>query len=163
MKRVAFVGQAMPKPPFPDKPFGRTHLYKWFEAVGISEEIINTQFFFAAVVSYFPGAVKGKGHLVPTPAEIEAERPVLKKFLDDTSPDIIVPIGKISIQEALNVKNPLMHEYIGKSFTGKPFNLMAEEKLIIPLPHPSGASTWFFKEENKVLLQEALRLLKENL
>jgi uracil-DNA glycosylase len=45
---------------------------------------------------------------------------------------------------------------------GRAFPVVREElKLdVIPLPHPSGRSTWLVKKENQELLDQALELLR---
>jgi len=162
MKGFAFIGQAMPKPPYPDRPFGRTKLYSWFESIGVSEEYIKKYFSFSAVVSYFPGSKHGS-HIVPSDKEIAAERPVLKVFLNKVKPDVIIPVGKLAINECLQQKIISLEEVVGKEYFADPFGLMGIKKIIIPLPHPSGASTWFYQKNNKELLGKALLLLKSEL
>jgi uracil-DNA glycosylase len=162
MKSFAFVGQAMPKPPYPDQPFGRTKLYLWFESIGISEEYITNYFHFSALVSYFPGSKNGS-HIVPSEKDILAELPLLKTFLDKTKPDVIVPIGKLAIGECLQQKIKSLEDIIGNKYFVDAFGLLGIPKTIIPLPHPSGASTWFYQDKNKKLLHKALLLLKSEL
>ncbi len=160
MKRVIFVGQAMPrhKEELNDWP----SLNAWLFSIGISYEEIVANFFYTALVDYFPGA-KGGSHLVPTEDEIIKERPRLQKAILDFNPDIVVPIGRLSIAYCFNEKiKPLTH-YIGKSFVANPYGLLKKELIIIPLPHPSGASTWYHKQEHKALLQKALETLKKNI
>jgi hypothetical protein len=41
--------------------------------------------------------------------------------------------------------------------------MLGREVATIPLPHPSGASTWVFKPKNKILLNQAVCLLKKEL
>jgi uracil-DNA glycosylase len=158
MKKTAFIGQAMPKPPYPERPFGRTKLYDWFKEVGINE--IN--FYYSAIVSYFPG-VKNGSHIVPSKKDIETERPLLENFLLEIDPDIIVPIGKLAISECLCEEINSLNDVIGKKYFVKPFGLLNRFKVIIPLPHPSGASAWYYTPTNKKLLYQALQLLKEEI
>ena len=47
-----------------------------------------------------------------------------------------------------------MTELIGERFEG-------DGRIIVPLPHPSGASQWFNVPENKVRLARALEILAE--
>lgn len=163
MKKVFFIGQAMPKPPYPDRPFGRTKLYQWFQDAGISDEVVENQFYFSALVAYFPGSVKGKGHLVPTPAQIAEERPRLVKEILELKPDVFVAVGKLATEELLNVTGIKLDDYIGKSFEANPFDLLESARPLIPLAHPSGASTWFYKKTNRQLLDLGLKLLHEEL
>lgn len=162
MKKIAFIGQAMPKPPYPDKPFGRTHLYTWFESIGVTDKHIQDNFTFSAIVSYFPGSKNGS-HIVPSESEILKERPNLIKFLLTTMPDVVVPVGKLAIGECLKQKVESLNNFIGEKYMVDPFGVMGSSKIVIPLPHPSGASSWFYKEENKRLLGKALNLIKTEL
>jgi uracil-DNA glycosylase len=161
MKKVALIGQAPPKVD-PERPFGRTKLYPWLNSVGIDFDIIDKYFIFSAVIDYFPGLNKNKGHAVPTPDQIRESRPRLKKLLLDFNPDIVVPIGKLSISECLG-EEVVLEDVIGKEFLNDPYNVFGIKKIIIPLPHPSGASTWIYQKENSKLLNEALNLLKKQI
>lgn len=160
MKKVLFIGQAMPrlKKDSHDWPT----LNKWLFEIGLTLDDIRSNFVYSALVNYFPGSNKG-GHLVPTENEILKEQPRLKKLLNNFNPDIIVTVGKLSAVKCLQKDINLLSEIIGKKFILNPYGLMSEEKLIIPLPHPSGASTWRYNTENKKLLNEALYLIKISL
>jgi hypothetical protein len=52
---------------------------------------------------------------------------------------------------------------IGNKFEANPYNLLGKDITIIPLPHPSGASTWVYQKKNRLLLDQALNLLKTEL
>jgi uracil-DNA glycosylase len=161
MKKVLFIGQAPPKTTI-DRPFGRTKLYSWFESIEISEEYIQNYFYFGALINYFPG-LNHKSHKEPSKEEILAEKPKLINFIKEVNPDIYIPVGKLAIQSVLNLENIKLEELIGKSFSINPHDCLGKEIRVIPLPHPSGASTWFYKPENKILLQKALQFLKQSL
>lgn len=158
MKRVIFIGQAMPR--FKKDLHDWPTLNAWLHLVDITEDQIRANFFYSALVDYFPGS-KGGSHLVPTDAEIKKEHKRLVQTIKDFNPDVVVPIGKLSISECLQKEFSALHEDIGKVFHADPYQALGKSLTIIPLPHPSGASTWRHKPENKVLLQKALQLLKE--
>jgi uracil-DNA glycosylase len=155
-----FIGQAMPrsKKDLHDWP----SLNAWLYSIGISDKDIKLNFFYSARVDYFPGAKNGS-HRVPTPTEIRKERNRLKKTIEEFDPEIVVTIGKLSLFHCLDERVNLLNDHIGKLFRTDPYKLLGRELLVIPLPHPSGASTWYKKTENKKLLTKALKLLKENL
>lgn len=159
MKRVIFIGQAMPR--FKRNPHDWPTLNAWLYTIGLTDDHIKENFLYSALVDYFPGSKNGS-HLIPTKEEIRNERKRLKKTINDFSPEIVVSIGKLSLSYCLDEEVKLLNGYIGKSFVKKPYNLYSKEVLIIPLPHPSGASTWRHKPENKKLLLKALKLLKQN-
>lgn len=160
MRRVIFIGQAMPRNKEDLHDWKSLNL--WLYSIGITDEQIKKYFYYTALVDYFPGAKNGS-HLVPTGAQIEKERPRLKTTISGFDPQIIVTVGRHSLEHCLNIKVNLLSDFIGQSFKVNPYNLLTKEFLIIPLPHPSGASTWRHKPENKKLLLKALTLLKNSL
>jgi len=162
MKKVLIIGQAMPKPPYPKQPFGRTKLYIWLSSINITQDIIDNSFEFGALVSYFPGSKNGS-HLVPTKQMIKDDMPQLKRQCNTFKPDILIPVGKLAIQYALQIEKISLKDCIGRKYFRKPFGLYNSEISIIPLPHPSGASSWFYNEENKKLLNKALEVLKDSI
>lgn len=160
MKRTIFIGQAMPK--VKRHPYDWPTLSAWLFSIGITNGQIRKNFFYSALVDYFPGLAKGS-HRVPTKEEIEKEKIRLERTINDFNPQVVVPIGKLSLSYCIGEDVKLLKDYIGKTFTLNPYGLMKNDILVIPLPHPSGASTWRHQEGNKKLLQKALNLLKENI
>lgn len=161
MKKVLFVGQAMPR--HKSTPHDWPTLNTWLYSIGLSQNQIEENFMYSALVDYFPGSTKGGSHLVPTEEEIKKERKRLEKTIKDFNPDMVVTIGKLSLSYCLDCKIDLLNEFIGKTFEADPYNLFGKKVTIIPLAHPSGASTWKYKPENKKLLDQALKLLRENI
>ena len=157
MKRAIFVGQAMPR--FKKDVHDWSSLNSWLYSIGISYSQIKENFFYSALVNYFPGAQNGS-HRVPTSEEIKKDRHRLKKTLNGFNPDLVIPIGRLSIAYCLNKKVEPLEVNVGKTFMANPYGLF-REVLIIPLPHPSGASTWH--RTNKRLLQVSLSLLKRGI
>lgn len=135
-------------------------LNKWLYKIGITDDQIINNFYYSALIDYFPGSKKG-GHLIPTIKEIEKERKRLEKTINDFQPDIVVCIGKLSLTYCLQIKINKLDKYIGKSFLINPYGLYKDETVVIPLPHPSGASTWHKKKENVKLLDKALEILSD--
>jgi len=155
MKRIIFVGQAMPR--VKKDPHDWPALNAWLYSIGITNNQITKFFFYSALVDYFPGSKNGS-HLVPTIEDIEKDRHRLHRTIANFSPEIVVPIGKLSISHCLNQKIDLV-KTIGNKYYESAYGIPGK-KLIIPLPHPSGASTWYKKEGNDLLLSQALKLLK---
>jgi uracil-DNA glycosylase len=160
MKRTIFIGQAMPR--VKKNPHDWPSLNSWLYSIGVSEGQIKKNFFYSALVDYFPGSKSGS-HRVPTEAEIQKERARLAKTIKDFKPQVIVTIGKLSLSHCLLKEIDLLSKFIGKTFKVDPYNITGKKILIIPLPHPSGASTWYRKPGNRKLLNRALKLLKNNL
>lgn len=138
-------------------------LNQWLYSLGYTDQQIKENFFYSALVDYFPGPAKGGSHRVPTEFEIEKERFRLQTTLETFRPEIVVPIGKLSIAYCLDEKIPELNKIIGRKFVADPYKLMGREVVVVPLPHPSGASTWKYQKKNKELLLSALNLLKKNI
>ncbi len=160
MKRTLFVGQAMPR--VKRNPHDWPSLNQWLYSIGLTDNHIKQNFLYSALVDYYPGAINGS-HIVPSENEIVKERYRLAKTIRDFKPELVVPIGRLSISYCLNDKVQPLISNIGNIYKANPYKLYNGELTIIPLPHPSGASTWRHKKENKELLKKALNLLKENL
>jgi uracil-DNA glycosylase len=71
---------------------------------------------------------------------------------------VIIPVGRLAIMRFLPDR-PL-DELIGR---GIRVEHAAGESLAIPLPHPSGASSWIHQGEHPQLLERALRLIGREL
>jgi len=74
------------------------------------------------------------------------------------APKVIIPVGRLAIERFLGSK-PLS-EYVGRvhrisDFAGSP--------LVIPLPHPSGASSWIHVAGHMDLVRSSLRLIARHL
>jgi uracil-DNA glycosylase len=159
VSRVFLLGQAPgPHEAALGRPFawtaGKT-LFRWLEqATGAGESAVRQVFYISAVARGFPGKARGGGDRVPTPAEIERWRPFIVGELEILQPRLVVPIGRLAIGEVLGAR-PLA-EVIGRTFQ---VSWHGHDLEVIPLPHPSGASTWFKVEPGRTLLAEALQLL----
>ena len=158
MKKAIFIGQAMPR--FKKDVHDWLSLNSWLYSIGITHDQIQKHFFYSALVDYFPGSQNGS-HRVPSLEEIKKERHRLGKTLKDFNPGLVIPIGRLSIAYCLNKEIEPLEVNVGKVFVVNPYGLLNREAIVIPLPHPSGASTWH--RTNKKLLSAALRLLKTNL
>ena len=68
----------------------------------------------------------------------------------------MIAVGQLAIKKFLPENAPLQ-ERVGKSFGVTRGDLDFD---VIPLPHPSGRSTWLIRPENQALLEGALELLR---
>lgn len=146
-------------PRFKKSPHDWPTLNAWLYSLGISLDQIRQNFLYSALVDYFPGAKNGS-HRVPTEAEIKREQIRLVKTIRNFSPQIVVPIGKLSISYCLNQTLLPLNKNIGKIFEVDPYQALGYKVKVLPLPHPSGASTWRHNPQNQKLLSKALTLLK---
>ena len=135
---------------------GKT-LFKWFESIGVVEQNFRKQVYMSAVCRCFPGKNPKGGDRVPSKKEIEICSQWINKEIDLLQPELILPVGKLAISQYLEV-NKLV-DVIGKKFRTSVHGFDVD---IIPLPHPSGASTWHRSSPGKELLEQALILLSEH-
>ncbi len=158
---VLSIGQAPGDKEGPaGKPFawtaGKT-LFKWFESIGVDEARYRKQVYMAAVCHCFPGKNPKGGDRVPRRDEIEACAGWLQEEFALMRPELVIPIGKLAIGELMPVDK--LTDVIGRQFEQE---LWGVTTTVIPLPHPSGASTWHRTEPGKTLLDQALQLIADH-
>jgi uracil-DNA glycosylase len=157
LSRVFLLGQAPgPHEARFGRPFawtaGKT-LFAWMgRAFGATEEQFRERVYMAAVVRAFPGKTSGGGDRVPSPAEIEASRGFLAREVDILRPRLVIPVGRLAIEQVLG-RGARLDEVVGRQIEAGYHGIDVE---VIPLPHPSGASTWFKVEPGRTLLGKAL-------
>ncbi len=169
---VMLIGQA---PGFKEievhQPFawtaGKT-LFKWFQQIGFEEEWFRKHVYMSAVCRCFPGKLKNgiplkNGDRVPTKDEISNCHQWLSREIEIIQPELIIPVGKLAISQFLTVNK--LNEVIGQSHNpsqATPCTIFKTPAncTVIPLPHPSGASTWPRTEPGKSLTSEALKLIQ---
>ena len=158
---VISIGQAPGEREGPaGKPFawtaGKT-LFKWFAELGVDEARYRERIYMAAVCRCFPGKNPRGGDRLPSREEIANCRPWLEKEFHLLRPRLAIPIGKLAISEFMRVGR--LTEVIGRAFEIEAFGVPVT---LIPLPHPSGASTWHRTEPGRTLLRQALTLIGEH-
>ncbi len=154
--RVMTIGQAPgPTEVVAQRPFnagsGR-RLFQWLGQAGFEEGWFRATQAMVAVTRCYPGKGKGgHGDRVPGKEEQALCRPWLDRELALLAPRLIIPIGKLAIglyfDPGLALEDVIgtRHEFDGR--------------VVIPLPHPSGASTWPNKPENAARIQNAIKLI----
>ncbi len=161
LSKVLLVGQA----PGPHegrfgKPFawtaGKT-MFRWFQSIGVDEENFRSLAYMSAVCRCFPGKTKQGGDRVPSRIEIENCGDWLQAEFEILDPALVIPVGKLAIAQFMKADS--LEEVIGKPHS---LSLYGKERDVIPLPHPSGASTWFKREPGKTLLGNALELINRH-
>lgn len=154
--RVMTIGQApgvteaQVKRPF-NAGSGR-RLFQWLGQAGFDEAEFRATQSMVAVTRCYPGkSPNGHGDRVPTKEEQALCRPWLDQEIALVDPRLIIPIGKLAIslffEPALSLE-----DVIGAQ-------IRRAGRVIIPLPHPSGASTWPNKPENAARIGRAIRLI----
>lgn len=164
--RILLVGQAPgDREPVLGRPFAWTagkQLFKWFATIGLDEEQFRSRVYMAAVCRCFPGKNPSGGDRVPAPQEIENCKPWLDAELMMLSPRLVIPVGRVAIEQFLSAgpaRAGLLTAYVG---TQQRIRRATRTFDVIPLPHPSGASTWPRTEPGKTLTAAALRLIADH-
>jgi uracil-DNA glycosylase len=142
-------------------PFGlrrggrRSLLWEWLEQAGWPEAQFRTSHYLAAITRCYPGKGKsGRGDRVPTATERKLCRPWRERELAIIRPKIVVPIGRIAIEQFLvEVKGQPLDRFVGQTFERDPAT-------VVPLPHPSGVSRWLNDPKNRSRVNAALAKLK---
>lgn len=158
---VLLIGQAPgPREIEVHRPFawtaGKT-LFGWFRQIGLEEADFRHRVYMAAVCRCFPGKNPKGGDRVPQPEEIDNCRPWLEHEVRLLRPALVLPVGKLAIRQILPVNK--LTEVIGRRHHCDVYGHPAD---VIPLPHPSGASTWHRTEPGKTLLHKALQLIAKH-
>jgi len=156
--KVMTIGQAPgPTEAIVKRPFNAgsgKRLFAWLGEAGFDEDTFRATHYMTAITKCYPGQNKsGHGDRVPSKEEQELCRPWLEQEIALVKPKLIIPIGRLAISLFFDIKLPL-EKIIGTQAEH-------EGRLIIPLPHPSGASTWHQKPENRVLVKKAIRLIRK--
>jgi uracil-DNA glycosylase len=133
---------------------GKT-LFQWLGSVGIDEATAREWLYISAITRCYPGPhPSGRGDRVPSPLERERCADWLADELRIIRPSVVVPVGRLAIDRFLGAR-PLV-EVIGREHE---VVIEGTRAVVIPLPHPSGASSWIHAPGNRALLDRALVLL----
>ena len=157
--RVVLVGQAPGKTEAVDRrPFtgraGRT-LFRWLAQAGISEADARDHIYMNAITRCYPGPhPSGRGDRVPSPEERRLCASWLAAELRLVRPALLILVGRLAIDRFVGPR-PL-DQLVGRA-------LLVEHEggrsRAIPLPHPSGASSWIHAPGHPALLDRAVALL----
>jgi uracil-DNA glycosylase len=157
-------------------------LFQWLGRAGWDENEFRDRQYMTAVTKCYPGKEKsGKGDRVPSRAEQALCRPFLEQEIAVIKPRLIILVGGLAIK-LMYPKSARLRDVIGTAayfppetltnpvnFDLKQAELLAEfdgskdenGRWVVPLPHPSGASLWPNKPENKALIETAVLLLHD--
>lgn len=159
--RVLLVGQAPGSKEIAlGRPFawtaGKT-LFRWFAEIGLDEADFRSQVYMAAVCRCFPGKNPKGGDRVPNLEEIHRCASWLDTEIDLLQPELILPVGKLAIGRFLSCQR--LTDAVGHQHR---LQVRGAARDLIPLPHPSGASTWHRTEPGKSLLHQSLGLIQRH-
>lgn len=127
-------------------------LRRWLD---LDEEAFYASFFCASVTRCYPGrAASGRGDRTPTPREQDLCQFWRDWELELLRPRLIVTVGGLALRRVLG------HTQLSESI-GSRYELGGIT--VVPLPHPSGASSWPYVPANRAKLDRALALVHEEL
>ena len=130
---------------------GRT-LRRWLE---LDDDAFYSTFYCASVTRCYPGrAPSGRGDRTPTPREQELCAFWRDWELELLRPKLIVTVGGLALRCLLGL--PKLTECIGVRYE-------REGVPVIPLPHPSGASSWPNLPANRERLDQAVAFVQAEL
>lgn len=130
---------------------GKT-LRRWLE---LEEDEFYRTFYCASVTRCYPGrAASGRGDRTPTPLEQELCSFWKDWELELLRPQLIVPVGGLAIRRLLGISG--LAECIGHRYE-------LAGAAVVPLPHPSGASSWLNSPANRELTARAAALVRKEL
>ena len=137
-------------------------LMAWLCRAGfISETQVRRQIYMTSITQCFPGKGSGGGDRRPSRAEVELCRVHLDRQLALIKPEVLILVGGLAHERFLPGR-PL-GALVGRRFDLSGVELSVKSgarPLLVPLPHPSGASRWLNAVENRALLDQALRGLR---
>lgn len=133
-------------------------LVRWMvERVGFpDEEAFRRHVYLSAVTRCYPGrAASGHGDVKPDKDAVARCRPHLEAEFALVRPAVTLLVGTLAIESLLG-KAPL-DMLVGQVVTGRVGDV---ETRFVPLPHPSGASTWLNAPSHQAQLEAALQALR---
>jgi uracil-DNA glycosylase len=164
--RIMLVGQApgaveaVRRLPFQGR--SRSILMGWLIRAGFASEAqVRRQVYMTSITKCFPGKGTGGGDRRPSRAEVDLCRSHLDRQLALIKPQLLILVGGLAHERFLPSR-PL-DQLVGRVFdeSGREMSRPGRVRpLLVPLPHPSGASRWLNAVENRALLDRALRRLR---
>jgi uracil-DNA glycosylase len=156
--QIMILGQA---PGITEKDAGRPfnagsgkRLFSWLADAGIEEDWFRKTQYMTSITKCYPGRNgSGNGDRVPSRAEQRLCWQYLERELEWVAPQLIIPVGRLAIGVFFSSKLPL-EEIIG-TYLEQP------GRVVIPLPHPSGASRWHQSAENRERVRQAVGLIRQ--
>jgi uracil-DNA glycosylase len=137
-------------------------LMGWLLRAGFASEAqARRQIYMTSITKCFPGKGSGGGDRRPSRAEVALCGSHLDRQLALVKPELLILVGGLAHERFLPGR-PL------DALVGRLFDVSGREvagpkqarPLLVPLPHPSGASRWLNPAENRALLDRALQRLR---
>ncbi len=119
-------------------------LRRWLE---LDERAFDATFYCASVTRCYPGRVSGRGDRTPSPPERRLCASWRVEELRLLRPALIITVGGLAAKAIVGART--LADCVGKSY-------LVDDAIVIPLPHPSGASSWLNAPVNRRRLGKAL-------
>ena len=120
----------------------------------MDEDEFYATFYCASVTRCYPGkAPSGRGDRTPTPAEQRLCAFWREWELRLLPPRLVVPVGGLAIRRLLGLTSLAC---VGE-------RLELDGVAVVPLPHPSGASSWLNDPANRARVETAAALVRDEL
>src|SRR5687768_11756013 len=124
-------------------------LRRWLTQAGIDEAHLPYR---TSITKCFPGkAATGAGDRRPSPPEVTLCASWLEQELALVRPRVVLLAGTLAIERFWGRVS--LGDLAGNGRVGG-------ERVLIPLPHPSGASRWLSQPENRLRRRRALLLVR---
>ncbi len=164
--RIMLIGQApgaveaVRRLPFQGR--SRKVLIGWLIRAGFSSEAqVRRHVYMTSITKCFPGKGTSGGDRRPSGAEVDLCRSHLDRQLALIKPEVLILVGGLAHERFLPGR--LLDALVGHLFDASGREVSSRSRvrpLLVPLPHPSGASRWLNAVENRALLDRALRRLR---
>ncbi|HEY7127226.1 MAG TPA: uracil-DNA glycosylase family protein [Ktedonobacterales bacterium] len=126
-------------------------LQSWFVRAGFQPEDFHERIYLSALTRCDPGRnPRGTGDRKPSPAEQALCRPYLVEELALVRPRVLILLGGLAIQVFWGAGT--LEEIIGTYRE-------QDGQVLLPWPHPSGASRWLNDSAHQALLSKAIEHL----
>jgi uracil-DNA glycosylase len=130
---------------------GRT-LRRWLD---LDEDEFYATFYCASVTRCYPGkAPSGRGDRTPTPREQDLCEFWREWELKLLRPRLVVTVGGMAVRRLL--RQARLADCVGRRFE-------QDGAVVIPLPHPSGASGWLNDPAHRRLVTTGVEMIREEL
>jgi uracil-DNA glycosylase len=130
---------------------GKT-LRRWLE---LDEDDFYATFYCASVTRCYPGKpASGRGDRTPAPREQELCSFWREWEFELLRPRLIVPVGGLAARRLLGLKS--VSDSVGRRYD-------YGDAVAIPLPHPSGASSWLNDHANRARVADAVGAIRAEL
>ena len=160
--RIMLIGQApgaveaVKRQPFQGRS-GKI-LMAWLMRAGFrSEAEARRNIYMTSITKCFPGKGTGGGDRRPSRAEVALCRSHLDRQLALIKPELLILVGGLAHERFLPGR-PLQ-ALVGRVFDAEEREVSPRTRLrplMVPFPHPSGASRWLNLPQNRALLDEAI-------